>query len=105
MTREVIFAPEALDDLLQIYTVIALDAGTGRAQAYTDRIAQHCFDLVTFPKRGTSRDNLRPDLRTTSYRRRVIIAFHVSAAAVTIDRILYGGRDLAAIFEDTDIPP
>ena len=28
MTREVVFAPEALGDLCELYDVIALDAGT-----------------------------------------------------------------------------
>jgi toxin ParE1/3/4 len=48
-----------------------------------------------FPERGTRRDDLRPDLRVTGVERRVTIAFHVTAEAVIIDRILYGGRDLA----------
>jgi plasmid stabilization system protein ParE len=51
-----------------------------------------------FPKRGTRRDDLRPDLRITTWRRRVTIAFHITETTVTIDRILYGGRDLMATF-------
>jgi plasmid stabilization system protein ParE len=47
VTREVIFAPEALTDLYKLYEDIALDAGTGRAQSYTDRIIAHCLGLVT----------------------------------------------------------
>lgn len=104
MTREVIFAPEALNDLRQLYTVIALDAGAERAQSYTDRLAQYCFGLATFPERGTRRDDLRQGLRTVGYRRRVTVAFHIATTAVVIDRLLYGGRDLAAIFDDADHP-
>jgi toxin ParE1/3/4 len=100
--REVIFAPEALGDLRGLYDYIARDAGAGRAQSYTDRIIAHCLNLVTFPERGTRRDDLRAGLRTTTYRRRVIIAFHITATTVVIDRILYGGRDLAAIFDEGD---
>jgi toxin ParE1/3/4 len=100
VTREVIFAPEAFADLRKLYDDIALDAGTGRAQSYTDRIIAHCLGLVTFPERGTRRDDLRPGLRTTTFRRRVTIAFHITATTVTIDRVLYGGRDLAAIFDE-----
>jgi len=102
VTSEVTFAPEALADLYKLYDDIALDAGTGRAQSYTDRITAHCLGLVTFPERGTRRDDLRPGLRTTTYRRRVTIAFHITATTVTIDRILYGGRDLTAIFDESD---
>ena len=102
MSREVVFAPEALGDLRKLYNDIALDAGTGRAQTYTDRIIAHCLGLVTFPERGTRRDDLRPGPRITTWRRRVTIAFHITDTAVTIDRILYGGRDLTAIFDEGD---
>jgi len=34
------------------------------------------------------------------FARRVAIAYHVSAETVTIDRILYGGRDFGAAFEE-----
>jgi toxin ParE1/3/4 len=102
VTREVIFAPEALTDLFELYDYIAADSGAERARNYTDRIVTACRNLVTFPERGTPRDDLRPGLRTTSYRRRVTIAFHITAAQVVIDRILYGGRDLRALFEVDD---
>jgi len=61
-----------------------------------------CRSPGTFPERGTARDDLRPGLRTTTYRRRVTIAFHITATQVVIDRILYGGRDLPALFEEGD---
>ncbi|MGA9867010.1 MAG: type II toxin-antitoxin system RelE/ParE family toxin [Acetobacteraceae bacterium] len=100
MTREVIFAPEALADLFEIYDYIATDSSAERARDYTDRIVATCRELVTFPERGTPRDDLRPGLRTTTYRRRVTIAFHVTAMQVAIDRILYGGRNLPALFDE-----
>ena len=102
MTLEVIFAPEAQADLLQLYDYIAANSGAERAVGYTDRIVAACLNLVTFPERGTRRDDLRPGLKTTTYRRRVTIAFHITAVTVTIDRILYGGRDLTAIFDEDD---
>jgi toxin ParE1/3/4 len=103
VTREVVFAPEAQQDLLQLYDFIAADSGPERAGGYTERIVAYCLNLVTFPERGTRRDDLRPGLRTTSFRRRVSIAFHITATTVTIDRILYGGRNLQPLFgEEAD---
>lgn len=102
MSREVIVAPEALDDLRKLYDEIARAAGAGRAQSYTDRITAYCLSLVTFPECGTRRDDLRPGLRTTGFRRRVTIAFHMTAITVTVDRILYGGRDLEALFDEDE---
>jgi len=99
VTRDVIFAPEALTDLFDLYDRIAADSGAERARNYIDRIVATCRNLVTFPERGTRRDDLRPGLRTTTYRRRVTIAFHITPTQVVIDRILYGGRDLPALFD------
>ena len=56
--------------------------------------------MPEFPARGTRRDDIRPGLRVTSMARRVTIACHVAGEGVTIDRILYGGRDLGTAFAD-----
>jgi toxin ParE1/3/4 len=44
------------------------------------------------------RNDVRPGLRTVGFERQISIAFHVDSERVTIDRILYGGRDLEHIF-------
>ena len=98
MVREVVFAPEARDDLLELYDFIAERSGEVRARTYTERIVTYCLGLATFPERGTRRDGFRPGLRTVGFGRRVTIAFHVVGDKVTIDRVLYGGRDLARAF-------
>ncbi|HVA25182.1 MAG TPA: type II toxin-antitoxin system RelE/ParE family toxin [Chloroflexota bacterium] len=100
MTHEVLFAPEAQQDLLQLYDYIAADSSAERAHGYTDRLVALCLNLGTLPERGTRRDDLRPGLRTTTFRRRVTIAFHITATTVTIDRVLYGGRDMKPLFDD-----
>jgi toxin ParE1/3/4 len=101
--REVIFAPECADDLRKLYDDIARDAGAERAQSYTGRIIDYCLRLELFPERGTPRDDLRLGLRVTSFRRRVAIAFHITQTTVVIDRVLYGGRDIYALFRENDI--
>jgi len=93
----VVFAPEAETDLLQLYDYIAELSGPDRALSYTDRITSHCLGLADFPERGRLRDDLRSGLRVTVFERRAVIAFHVTADRVTIDRIMYGGRDLEAM--------
>jgi len=99
VAHEVVFAPEALSDLRELYDYVAVRSGTGRASGFTDRIITHCLGLATFPERGTRRDDLRPGLRITTWRRRVTIAFHITPDVVVIDRILYGGRDLKPQFD------
>jgi toxin ParE1/3/4 len=98
VAREVVFAPEARDDLLQLYDYIATRSGAGRARAYAERILSYCLGFENLPERGTRRDDLRPGLRVVGFPRRVTIAFHITEDRVTIDRVLYGGRDLATAF-------
>ena len=90
----IVFAPEALDDLRQLYLFIAERSGDARAMAYIQRIEAYCRNFQHFPERGMKRDDLLPGLRVVGFERRVSIAFHVSAETVTFDRVLYGGRDL-----------
>ena len=100
MTWRVVFSPEARTDVRQLYLHIAGQSGDARALAYVERIEAFCLGFADFPERGTRRDDLHPDLRTTGFERRVTVAFTVAADTVTILRILYGGRDLAAVFDD-----
>jgi toxin ParE1/3/4 len=94
VVHEVVFAPEARSDLLDIYDYIAARSGPARALGFTERLVSYCTSPAVFPQRGTQRNDLRPGLRIIGYRRRVTIAFHVTSDTVIIDRILYGGRDL-----------
>jgi toxin ParE1/3/4 len=92
--RNVVFSPEALGDLTSLYDYIAADSGPSRAIAYIDRIEDYCARFDMSAQRGTRRDDIRPGLRVVGFERRVTIAFHVDPATVTIDRILYGGREV-----------
>jgi toxin ParE1/3/4 len=96
--HRVVFAPEALADLRQLYLYIAERSGEQRALGYVERIEAYCRDFETSPERGTRRDDLHPGLRIVGFERRIAIAFHVAQQTVTIDRILYGGRSLEAAF-------
>ena len=95
--RKVVFAPEARDDLKDLYLFIAERADAGQALAYVERIETYCRGFTDFPERGTRRDDLFPGLRVVGFERRVTIAFHVGADTVTFLRILYGGRDIDAL--------
>jgi toxin ParE1/3/4 len=57
-----------------------------------------CRSLSVFPDRGNRRDELRAGLRILGFERRAVIAFQITTDAVTILRILYGGRDLQTAF-------
>ena len=101
MTHRVVFAPEAENDLLQLYLYIAEHSGDARALAYVERLERYCKGFADFPERGTCRDDLFPGLRVIGFERRVSIAFHVTVDTVTFDRILYGGRDLDSLADES----
>ncbi len=92
----VIFTPEAQDQLAALYRYIAAAATPTTAERYTNAIVTHCEDLRTFPNRGALRDDIRPGLRITNFKKRTIIAFAVNADLVSIIGIYYGGQNYEA---------
>ena len=100
MKRQVVFSPEAQNDLRRLYLYISERSGASRAISYLDRIEASCLSLGDFPERGARRDDLWPGLRTMGFERRAVVAFTVADDTVTVLRVLYGGRDLQTAFSD-----
>ena len=98
--RHVEFAPEAVEDLMQIYEWIANAASPETAIQYIDRIETYCRGMGVASERGHKRDDIRPGLRIIGFERRVSVAFTVSETHVTILRLFHGGRNWEASFED-----
>ena len=46
------------------------------------------------------RDDVRPGLRITHYKKRTVIAFAVNAEQVSIIGMFYGGQDYETILQD-----
>ena len=82
-----------------LYDYIATAASPQIAQRYTDAIVNHCEELSAFPLRGTLRNDIRPGLRITNYRKRTVIAFAVDAKQVSILGIYYGGQDFESALQ------
>ena len=100
MTHRVVFSPETLQQLRDLLHYIAVHASTEVAQRYTDNIIDYCESLNTFPLRGTMRDDVRPGLRITHYKKRAVIAFAVFKEQVSILGIFYGGQDYETLLQD-----
>ena len=69
----VIFTPRAERQLNALYVRIADDKGPATADNYIGGIVADCKSLSTFPDRGTKHDEIRPNLRTKGYAKRVTI--------------------------------
>ena len=101
MSYTVVFTPEAEGQVLELYHYVAAKASPEIAEHFTDGIVTYCESLSTFPARGNRRDDIRPGLRITSYRKRIAIAFHVDEDRVNIIGVFYGGQDYeAALLEE-----
>ena len=73
MSYTVIFTPDSVAQLTELYRYIAAASSPEVAARYTDSIVTYCESLQSLPHRGIQRDDIRPGLRITSYRKRVVI--------------------------------
>ena len=106
MSFRVIFSSEAEEQLVALYRYIADVASSDIAAQYTEAIVSYCESLCTFPHRGTVRDDVRPGLRITNYKKRAVIAFNVDSEQVSIIGIFYGGQNYETILQvDSDEGP
>ena len=60
MVYRVVFAPEAQEQLAELYRYIAQEATPYIALHFTENIINYCESLVQFPQRGNFRDDLLP---------------------------------------------
>lgn len=104
MTYAVRFAPEAAEQLEALYHYIAAAASPSIAAGYVDAIVAHCEGLAVFPHRGRLRSEIRPGPRTSSYKKRAVIASLVDdeARQVTILGVFYGGQDYESLLGGPD---
>jgi plasmid stabilization system protein ParE len=97
---ELVFSPEAEEQLAALYGYTAAAASPDIAARYTEAIVNYCESLCAFPLRGTMRDDVRTGLRITNYKKRAVIAFDVDAEQVSIIGVFYGGQDYETILQD-----
>lgn len=95
MTWAVVFSRKAREQLIALDEYISDAASPEIAGRYAGAIADFCLSLTTFPERGMRRDDIRPGLRITNYRKRTVIAFVIDTEAerVAILGIFHGGQD------------
>ena len=100
----VVFTPEAEEQLAELYACIAERASADIAFRYTTDIVDYCEGMKTFPHRGSRRDDIRPGLRVTNYKKNAVIAFAIddASSAVTIAGVFYGGRNYVADLDGDD---
>ncbi len=93
MNFPVVFSPEAEEQIVALYNYIATAVSPDIAKRYVDGILSYCEGFQTFPYRGLLRNDIRPGLRITHYKKRTIIAFHVDDWRVSVLGVFHGGQD------------
>ena len=100
MSGRVTFTPEAEEQLIELSRYIAAASSSTVAVRYVENIVSFCESLSTFPHRGTVREDIRPGLRVTHYKKRVVIAFSVEDDVVSILGVFYGGQNYSALLQN-----
>ena len=100
MSYGVVFSPQAQDQLVELHRYISKAASPAIASDYTEAIVRYCEDLRMHPLVGLKRDDVRPGLRITNYRKRTVIAFHVDSKLVSIISVYYGGQDYKSLLKE-----
>lgn len=76
MTRSVVYSPRARQQLTDLYLWISEQSGfPDRASDYISAMFDYCDGLTQYPMVGLARDDLRPGLRTISFRRRAVALY------------------------------
>ena len=72
MSYRVVFSPEALEQIAELFRYVAEATAPDIAARYTEAIVSYCESLSLFPIRGTKRDDIRPGVRITNYKKRAV---------------------------------
>ncbi|ODT84532.1 type II toxin-antitoxin system RelE/ParE family toxin [Phenylobacterium sp. SCN 70-31] len=97
--RRIVYAPEAEADLAALYDLIAARASPDIALRFVEQTQDWIEGFDVAAERGARRDDLRPGLRITGFRRRITLAFAVVSDEVRILRIFYAGQDWSALLQ------
>ncbi|MDI7776428.1 type II toxin-antitoxin system RelE/ParE family toxin [Asticcacaulis sp. EMRT-3] len=98
----VVYAPRALRQLSEIEDYIAGEASAQTAEKFVSSITAFCDSLMTFPQRGTLREDLGREVRILGYRRRFAIVTKMDGATLVIIGVFYGGQDVEKAFRADD---
>lgn len=100
MAGRIAYTPEALRNLDDLDAWIAETAGPTTAERFVTAILDHIESILTFPEAGRARDDVRPGVRTTTYKKRTLIAYEIGGTTdedtITVLGVFHGGKDWAS---------
>ena len=107
MTGRINYTPEAQQQLNELDDWITKAASAEIARRFVSAILDHIDGILLFPLAGRARDDVRPGMRTTTFKKKTLVAYVLDdssdEAVVNIIGVFHGGQDWEAAFiEDRD---
>src|SRR3954449_4744433 len=104
MTGRIDYTPEAQQQLNALDDWITGKASSDVAQHFVSAILDYIDGILVFPLAGRARDDVRPGMRTTTFKKRTLIAYEVDESSgdlvVNILGVFHGGQDWEAALRD-----
>ena len=106
MTGRVQYTPEAERQLDEIDDWIASKATPDIAHRFVEAVLEHIEGIPALPFAGRARDDVRPGMRTTTYKKRTLVAYEVGGTpgelVITILGVFHGGQNWEAALGSSD---
>jgi toxin ParE1/3/4 len=104
MTGRINYTPEAQQQLHALDDWITEKASSDVAQRFVSAILDYIDGILVFPRAGRARDDVRPGMRTTTFKQRTLIAYDVDESSgelvVNVLGVFHGGQDWEAALRD-----
>jgi toxin ParE1/3/4 len=81
MTGQIHFTPEAEQHLHTLDDWITQNTDGETAQRVVEAILDHIDSILEFPHAGRARDDVRTGMRTTTYKRRTLVAYEIDESS------------------------
>ncbi len=99
--------PEADKQLNELDDWITKAASAEIARRFVSAILDHIDGILVFPLAGRARDDVRPGMRTSTFKKKTLVAYEVDESSgelvVNILGVFHGGQDWKAVLgEDED---
>ena len=109
MTGRINYTPEARQQLSELDEWITKAASADIARSFVSAILDHIDGILVFPLAGRARDDVRPGMRTTTFKKKTLVAYQVDESSgglvVNILGVFQGSQDWeAALNEDQGDP-
>lgn len=97
MTGRVVYTPEAERQLNHLDGWISDKASPETAHEFVRAVMDHCEAILLFPLAGRDRGDIRPGMRTSTFKERTLVAYAVDYSGdevvVSVLGVFSGGQD------------